>query len=50
MFQKRGSSTESALANTEANVSGHCLDSSGKSMKWVIKKEEIFVSPKENGN
>ena len=49
MFQNRCSSTESAHANTEASVSGHCLDSSGKSMKWVNKKEGTFLSRKENG-
>ena len=39
MFQNRSSSTESAHANTEAGVSGHCFDSSGKSIEWeeVVK-------------
>ena len=34
---------------TEASVSGHCLDSSGKNRNWVGKKERIFLSQKENG-
>ena len=33
---------ESAHANTEAGVSGYCLDSSGMSMKWVSKKKEFL--------
>ena len=40
---------EPAHANTEASVSGHCLDSSGKSMECLSKKEGIFLSQKENG-
>ena len=49
MLQNRSSSAESAHANTEASVSGHCLDSSGKSMKCVSKKEKNFPSQKEKG-
>ena len=41
MLQNWSLSTESAHANTEASVSGHCLDSSGKSMKSVNNKEGI---------
>ena len=39
LFQDRSSSTESAHGNTEASVSGHCLVSSGKSMKYVSKRD-----------
>ena len=49
MLQNRSSSSEFEHANTEARVSGHCLDSNGKSMKWVSKKEGIFPSQNENG-
>ena len=38
---------ESAHANTEASVSGHCLDSNGKSMDWVSKERECFLPQKE---
>ena len=37
LFQNLSSSMESAHANTEVDVSRHCLDSSGKSMPQVIK-------------
>ena len=47
-FQNRSSSTKSAHANTEASVSGHCFESSGKSVKCVSKKGDFFVSGKEN--
>ena len=47
MFQNPSSSKKSAHANTEATVSGHCLDCSGKGMKGVSKKEVIFLSQKE---
>ena len=40
---------ESAHDNTEASVSGHRLDSRGKSMQKVIKKEGTFLSQEENG-
>ena len=36
------SSAETAHANTEAGVSGHCLDYSGKYMEEVGKKREFF--------
>ena len=36
-------------ANNEAGISGHCLDSSGKSMECVSKRRECFLSKKENG-
>ena len=49
MLQNRRSSVESAHANTEASVSGHCLDSSGKIMESVRGKNGIFLSQKENG-
>ena len=39
---------ESAPTYTEASVSGHQLESGGKSMKWVSKKEEVFLSEEEN--
>ena len=35
MLQNRSSSAELAHANTEANVSGHCLDSGGSNMQNV---------------
>ena len=35
MLQNRGSSAESAHTDTEASVSGRCLDSSGKRLEWV---------------
>ena len=41
MPQNRSKSAESAHANAEASVSGHRLDSGGKRMKWINKKEEI---------
>ena len=49
MLHNRSSSAESAHANTEDSVSGHGLDSSGKSMKWVSKKDKSFLSQKGNG-
>ena len=49
MLQNPSSSAESAHAKTEASVSGHCLDSSDKSVQKVSKKEGIFLSQKENG-
>ena len=42
MLQNQSSSTESAHANTEASVSGHCLDSSGKSIELGKQKEGFF--------
>ena len=33
LLQNQSSSAESAHANTEASVSGHCLDSSGKTIE-----------------
>ena len=48
MLQNRSSTTESTHANTEASVSGHGLDSGGKSMKRVSKNEGIFQSQEEN--
>ena len=38
MLQNRRSSAESTLANTNASVSRHRLDSSGKSLERVSKK------------
>ena len=35
MLQNRSSSAESAHANSESSVSGHCLDSSGKSIEKI---------------
>ena len=35
MVQNRSSLAESAHANSEASVSGHCLDSSGKSIERI---------------
>ena len=49
MFHNRSSSTESAHVNTEPSVSGHCLDSSGKSMKSVSKKKDFFWGRKKMG-
>ena len=43
------SSTEPAHANAEASVSGHRLDSDGKSMQKVKKEGIIFLSQEENG-
>ena len=40
---------ESAHANTEASVSGHRVDSGGKSMQKVSKEDGIFLSQKEKG-
>ena len=40
---------ESAQANTEASVSGHRLDAGGKSIEFVGRKREFFLSQKENG-
>ena len=34
---------ESAHANTEASVSGHCLDSSGKSIECKVREGIIFL-------
>ena len=42
MLQIRSSSAESAQANTEANVSGPCLDTSGKIIEMGSKKGGIF--------
>ena len=39
---------ESAHANTEAIVSGHRLDSGGKSIELFSKNEEIVLSQEEN--
>ena len=39
---------EPAHANAEASVSGHRLDSDGKSMQEVSKVEGIFLSQDEN--
>ena len=42
MLQNLSSSTEPAHANAEASVSGHRLDSDGKSMQKVKKEVRIF--------
>ena len=42
MLQNRSSSTESAHAITEASVSGHRLDSDGKSIEFVEGKRKFF--------
>ena len=47
MLQNRSSSAESAHVNTEAGVSGHCLESSGKSMKSVSKRGNISKSERK---
>ena len=47
MLQNRSSSTESAHADTEASVNGHCLDSSDKSMKCASKKCYYIQAGKE---
>ena len=44
MLQNLRSSTEPAHANAEASVSGHRLDSNGKSIQKVNKEEGIFLS------
>ena len=49
MLQRRSSSAESAHASTEARVSGHSLEFSGRIMKWVSKKMEVFVVKKRMG-
>ena len=46
MLQNLGSLAESAHDKTEASVSGHYLDSSGKSMKWVTKRGNFCKSEK----
>ena len=43
MLQNRSSSAESALANTEASVSGHRLYSDGKSIEFVDGKRKFFL-------
>ena len=42
-LQNLSSSTESAEANIKASDSGHCLDSSGKSMEWGSKREGVLA-------
>ena len=42
MLQNLRSSTEPAHANAEASVSGHRLDSNGKSIQKVNKEEGTF--------
>ena len=49
MLQNLRSSTEPAHANAEASVSGHRLDSDGKSIQKVNKEEGIFLSQKKMG-
>ena len=49
MLQNLRSSTEPAHANAEASVSGHRLDSDGKSIQEVKKEEGIYLSQEENG-
>ena len=49
MLQNLRSSAEPAHANAEASVSGHRLDSNGKSMQKVNKEGRIFLSQEENG-
>ena len=46
MLQNLRSSTEPAHASAEASVSGHRLDSDGKSIQKVNKEEGIFLSKK----
>ena len=46
MIQNRSSSH----ANTETSISGHCLDSSGKSMEWVVNETGVSLSRKINGD
>ena len=48
MLQNLISSTEPAHADAEASVSGHRLDSDGKSMQKVNKEEGNFLSQDEN--
>ena len=47
MLQNWRSSAVSAHAHTEACVSGHRLDSEGKSMQKVSKKKGNFLSQEE---
>ena len=47
MLQNLRSSTEPAHANAEASVSGHRLDSNGKSIQKVNKEEGIFFKSRE---
>ena len=47
MLQNRSSSAGSAHANTEASVSGHCLDSCGYGMKCARKRGNFSKSEKE---
>ena len=49
MLQNRNSSGESAHANTEASVSGHCFDSSGKSIEIVGRKRDFLQVRKGMG-
>ena len=49
MFQNLGLSSESAHANAEASVSGHRLDSGGKSRKRVSKKRDFSQNRKKMG-
>ena len=49
LLQNLRSSTEPAHANAEASVSGHRLDSNGKSIQKVNKEEGIFLSQEKNG-
>ena len=49
MLQNVSSSAEPAHANAEASVSGHRLDSDGKSIQKVNKEERNFLSQEENG-
>ena len=49
MLQNRNSSEESAHANTEASVSGHCFDSSGKSIDFVGGNRDFFQVRKRMG-
>ena len=47
MLQNLSSSTEPAHAIAEASVSGHRLDSDGKSMQKVKKEGRIFLNQEE---